>query len=65
MSLYLIVESKLKLSHPMTSLIKELRRVEELQCRLLIDSRPICVYERLLLSFIYRKTLVKLTHELN
>jgi hypothetical protein len=57
LSLYLVVETKLKLSSPLTSLVKELHRVKELHCRL--PTRRVC--DRLLLLFIYRKALKKIT----
>jgi hypothetical protein len=57
LSLDLIIEAKLKLNHSMTSLIEVLRLVKVLHSRLPIED----VHNRQMLSFIYRKTVVKLT----
>jgi hypothetical protein len=57
LSLYLVVETKLKLCHPFTSLVEEMHRVKELYSQL--PTKRVC--DRLLLSFIYRKAFVKLT----
>jgi hypothetical protein len=62
LSLYLVIETKLKLNHSMTSLIKELHRVKELHYRLSISRTAV---DRLLLALVYRKVIVKFSREIN
>jgi hypothetical protein len=56
LSIYLIIETKLKLKHPMTSIVDELHRVIQLSHRLPTAGIKDC----LLLSFIYRKAMKNL-----